>query len=206
MPKLTELSCSEFTAELASKKAVPGGGGASALAGAVGAALGNMVGQLTAGKRKYAEVEEDMQRLMHETEALRADFIACVDEDAECFAPLSRVYAMPKDTPGRDGLMEEALRTAASVPLRVMELSCKAIELIKELGEKGSILAVSDAATGAMLCRAALFGGAVNVIANTGLMKDKEYADALDEKMAVMLDKYAQMADLIYADVWEKLP
>ena len=69
-----------------------------------------------------------------------------------------------------------------------------------------SILAISDAATGVMLCRAALFGGAINVIANTGLMKDKEHADALDMKVAVMLDKYAEMADKVYADVWERLP
>ena len=206
MTKLAELSCAEFTSQTASKAPVPGGGGASALAGAIGIALGNMVGQLTVGKKKYADVEEDIIRLMSKAEELRKEFVACIDLDAEAFEPLSKVYAMPKDAEGRDALMEDALRKAAEVPLRIMELSGKAIELIKEFGEKGSIIAISDAATGAMLCRAALFGGAINVIANTGLMKDKEYADELDMKAAVMMDKYAEMADLIYADVWEKLP
>lgn len=206
MTKFAELSCAEFTSQTASKAPVPGGGGASALAGAIGIALGNMVGQLTVGKKKYADVEEDIIRLMSKAEELRKEFVACIDLDAEAFEPLSKVYAMPKDADGRNALMEDALRKAAEVPLRIMELSGRAIELIKEFGEKGSIIAISDAATGAMLCRAALFGGAINVIANTGLMKDKEYADELDMKAAVMMDKYAEMADLIYADVWEKLP
>lgn len=206
MEKLAELKCSEYIERLASKASTPGGGSASALAGAIGAALGNMVGSLTVGKKKYANVEEDIKRLMEGTEKLGKAFLACVDEDAEAFEPLSRAYALPKDDPKREECMEKALHRAAEVPLKIMELSCQGIELMKDFGEKGSILAISDAATGVMLCRAALFGGAINVIANTGLMKDKEHADALDMKVAVMLDKYAEMADKVYADVWERLP
>ncbi len=206
MEKLAKLSCTEYIEKLASRDSVPGGGSASALAGAIGAALGNMVGELTVGKAKYADVEEDLKRFMEEAEILRKDFLSCVDEDAAAFEPLSRAYAIPKDDPSREERMEKALHMAAEVPLKVMVLSCQGIELMKEFGEKGSILAISDAATGVMLCRAALFGGAINVIANTGLMQDKEHADALDMKVAIMMDKYAEMADKVYADVWEKLP
>lgn len=206
MEKLAGLSCTEYIEKLASRDSVPGGGSASALAGAIGAALGNMVGELTVGKAKYAEVEDDLKRFMEEAKVLREDFLSCVDEDAAAFEPLSRAYAIPKDDPSREERMEKALHMAAEVPLKVMVLSCQGIELMKEFGEKGSILAISDAATGVMLCRAALFGGAINVIANTGLMKDKEHADALDMKVAIMMDKYAEMADKVYADVWEKLP
>jgi len=200
--KLIDLSSAEFSALLASKAAVPGGGGASALAGALGAALGCMVGSLTVGKPKYAAVEEDIKSLMERAEALRVRLIGCVDKDAEAFEPLSRAYSIPKDAPGRDETMEGCLRAAAAVPLEIFDLCCEAIELNGEFAQKGSVLALSDAGTGAALCRAALFGAAVNVRINTKYMKDRAYAAEVDRHIDGRLEKYGRMADDIFNSVY----
>ena len=114
-------TCTEFLEALASKAPVPGGGGASALVGAVGVALGNMVGNLTVGKKKYADVEADVRALDQRSEALRRKLEALVAADAEVFEPLSRAYGLPKDTEQqrsyKEQVMEQALNTACSVPM-----------------------------------------------------------------------------------------
>ena len=94
----TKGTCEEFVEVLASKAPVPGGGGASALVGAIGMALGNMVGSLTVGKKKYADVEADILTLKEKATALQADFLRLVEADAEAFEPLSKAYGMPRET------------------------------------------------------------------------------------------------------------
>ena len=91
-------TCTEFVEVLASKAPVPGGGGASALVGAVGTALGNMVGSLTVGKKKYADVEEEMWELKGKCDQLQKDFLRLIERDAEVFEPLSKAYGMPRET------------------------------------------------------------------------------------------------------------
>lgn len=195
-------SCETFTELLAGKDPVPGGGGASALVGALGTALGNMVGSLTLGKKKYAEVEEDIRRLKAEADELQQELLTLVDRDAEVFEPLAKAYGMPKDTEAQQAeknrVMEEALRLACSVPLEIMEKSCRAIELQKEFSEKGSTLALSDAGVGAIFCKAALQGASLNVFINTGLMKDREYAETINKKAEEMLEKYGKLADQVH--------
>ena len=90
--------CNEFVEVLASKAPVPGGGGASALVGAVGTALGNMVGSLTVGKKKYADVEEEMYQLKAKADQLQADLLRLIERDAEVFEPLAKAYGMPRET------------------------------------------------------------------------------------------------------------
>ena len=199
---LLDLSVSGFTEVLASRAAVPGGGGASALAGALGAALGSMVGELTVGKKKYAAVEEDVQALMAKAEELREKLLACVDRDAEAFEPLSRAYGIPKDDPNRDEIMEKCLRDAAAVPLEILDLCCEAIELQRAFADKGSVLAVSDAATGVVFCQAAMYGAAVNVKVNTKAMKDRAYADAVNAHVDRQTEKYRPVAEKVYEDVY----
>ena len=191
----------DFSAALASKAAVPGGGGASALAGALGIALGSMVGALTVGKKKYADVEEDIKALMVRAEELRLRILYCVDKDAEAFEPLSKAYGIPKDDPTRDEVMEKCLRVAAAAPVEILELSCQAIEILEEFAAKGSVLAISDAATGAALCRAALYGAAINAKVNTAAMKDKEYTKKVNAYVDEMVEKYGQAADRVYSAV-----
>ena len=201
---LTRKSCEEFVELLASKSAVPGGGGASALVGALGAALGSMVGALTVGKEKYAAVEADIRDLMTRAEELRQKLLSCVDQDAQAFAPLAKAYAIPRDDPNRETVMEECLRRAAAVPMEILDLSCEMIALHRQFADKGSVLAVSDAATGVVFCWSALYGAAVNVKVNTKAMKDRAYAEELNARVDAQMEKYWKIAEQVYEDVYRR--
>ncbi len=200
--KLTELSVTEFTKALASKTSVPGGGGASALTGSIGIALGDMVGEFTVGKKTYADVEEKMQDLMKQAQILRGKLLDCVEKDAEAFEPLSKAYGMSKDDPSRDAVMEQCLKDAAAVPMEILRLSCEALELLEGFAKMGSRIMVSDAACGAALCRAAIESAAMNVRVNTKLMKDRDYAGKLDEETDEKLKQYTQLAEKIFSEIY----
>lgn len=200
-----EMNINAFTEVLASKEAVPGGGGASALVGAVGMALGNMVGSLTVGKKKYADVEDEIKNLMEQGENLRKELLAMMDKDAEAFAPLAKAYGIPKDDPARDEIMEKALLTACEAPMDIMRAICKALDLMSEFAAKGSALAISDAGVGTVCCKAALQGASLNVFINTKSMKNREKAEALETEANDMLDKYCGLADEIYKNVVGKI-
>ena len=198
-------SLNQFTESLSSKDPVPGGGGASALAAAVGVSLGEMVGSLTVGKKKYADTEADMRVWMEEAEKLRNEFLSLINGDAEAFLPLSEVYRLPKEDPSRGEKMETALVSAAAVPMRLMELCGQGIDLIGRFGEKGSRLAISDAATGAVICRGAMRGAWINLKVNTSAMKDRETAVMLEQRGEELLMRYEQEAELIYEKVMERI-
>lgn len=200
-----EKNIDKFLAELASSAPTPGGGGAAALCGALGIALGNMVGNLTLGKKKYADVQEDIAELNAKAEALRAGFVALVDADAEAFAPLSRAYGIPKDDPSRDEIMEPALLKAAEAPLEIMRKCAEALELISGYAAKGSALAISDAGCAAALCGAAMEAAALNVKINTKSMKNRAVADNINAEMNELLQKYFVLSQEIYNDVSGRL-
>ena len=200
-----EKNIDKFLAELASSAPTPGGGGAAALCGALGIALGNMVGSLTLGKKKYADVQEDIAELNAKAEALRAGFVALVDADAEAFAPLSRAYAIPKDDPARDEIMEPALLRAAEAPLEIMRKCAEALDLISGYAAKGSALAISDAGCAAALCGAAMEAAALNVKINTKSMKNRADADNINAEMNELLQKYFALSQEIYNDVSGRL-
>lgn len=202
--KLTAESCEKFCEELSAKSPVPGGGGASALAGALGAALGSMVCNYTLGKKKYADVEQDVKALLDEAEELRGRLLDAVEADAAAFEPLSRAYAIPKDDPGRDEVMERCLRDAAAVPMEILRLACRGIELHQKLEEKGSVMMASDTGTGAILCRAALYGAWLNVKVNTKLMSNRAYAEGLNAEADALVDKYWKIADAVYESVMRR--
>ncbi len=197
-----DMTLAGFTEALASKAAVPGGGGASALAGALGAALGSMVGELTLGKPKYAAVEDQMLDLTARAKALSGELLAMIDADAEAFLPLSRAYAIPKDDPDREAELERCLRLAAEAPIGILRLCCEAVELMEGFAAMGSVLAVSDAACGAALCRGALYGAAVNVKVNTKSMKDRAYAGEIDGEADRLLDEYGKRAEKVFAYIY----
>lgn len=202
-------SCESFVNTLASNAPVPGGGGASALVGAVGIALGNMVASLTVGKKKYADVEADIIRLNEKADGIRASLLSLVQKDAEVFEPLSKAYGMPSETDKekeeKKAVMEDALRTACTVPFEIMEECAKAIELQREFAEKGSRLAVSDAGVGVTLCKSAMQGASLNVFINTKLMADRKYAEEMNEKTQKMLSEYQKKADEVFEYVKEQL-
>lgn len=193
-----EQTCQGFLDALASKAPVPGGGGASALVGALGAALCTMVGNYTVGKKKYADVEEDVKALMVKAEDIRARLLALVDADAEAFEPLSKAYAIPKDDPSREAVMEKCLQDAAATPMSILRLSCEAIDLHREMLDKGSVIMLSDVGTGVIFCQSALYGAALNVRVNTKSMADRAFAQAMDEEVDALVEKYSVIARQVY--------
>lgn len=200
-----EMTVSEFTSVLASREPVPGGGGASALIGSIGISLGNMVGELTVGKKKYADVEDEIKLLMEKSEKIRKDFLTLIDGDAEVFAPLAKAYSIPKDDPDRDSIMEEALNLGCSVPMDIMRKCGEALDVIAELEKKGSQIAISDAGCGATACKAAMRAASLNVFINTKMMKDREAAERLNREADELLDKYNRLADEIFSSVVGKI-
>ena len=194
-------SLNTFAAELASAAPTPGGGGAAALAGALAAALGNMVGSLTVGKKKYADVEDRMVELNAEAAALRDDLLRQIDEDAAAFEPLSKAYGIPKDEPGRDEELERCLHMAAEPPMNILRLSCETVPLIEEYAEKGSRLMLSDAGCAAAMADAAIRAAALNVSVNTRLMKDREYAEGMNAEMNRLLEDAIPRANAVYEKV-----
>ncbi len=205
----TKKSCEEFIELLASKEPVPGGGGASALIGALGTALGNMVGSLTVGKKKYADVEQDIIALNDRAKALQSELLILVEKDAEVFEPLSKAYGMPKDTPEqqaqKEAVMEQVLRECCDVPMRIMRCLTQAIELHDEYERKGTAIAISDVGVGVAACKAALKGASLNVFINTKWMTDKTRAEELNAEANEMLRKYCVLADEIYDRVLARL-
>ena len=197
----TQNTCREFVEVLASNAPVPGGGGAAALVGAIGTALGNMVGSLTVGKKKYAAVEDEIIALKQKCDGLQKDLLDQVPADAEGFEPLAKAYGIPKDDPNRDKVLEEATIVACAVPMKIMELCCEAIDAIAVFAAKGSRLAVSDAGCGAVCCKAALQSASLNVFINTKSLKNREVAEQMNAKAIGMLDKYCALADEIFEGV-----
>lgn len=204
-----EYSCRDFVEVLAGKAPVPGGGGASALAGAVGMALGHMVGSLTVGKKKYAEVEEEIIQCMKEAKEISDELLFLVEEDARSFEPLSRAYSLPKSTKEeqekREQVMAAALQEACVVPLKIMETCARAIDLIETFEKKGSVMALSDAGVGAVLLKSALQGASLNITINTKSMKDRKMAENLNRKADSLRETYEKKADDIFLKVRERL-
>ena len=194
----TENTCREFVSVLASKEPVPGGGGASALVGAIGTALGNMVGSLTVGKKKYADVEQEIIALKAKCDDLEKQLLDQVPADAEGFAPLAKAYGIPKDDPTREETLEKATLNACAVPVHIMELCCQRLDAIRVFAEKGSRLAVSDAGCGAVIVKAALQAASLNVFINTKSLKNRGEAERLNARCEEMLGTYCALADEIY--------
>ena len=199
--KMLEKPATQFLSELSSNAPVPGGGGASAAVGAFAAALGMMVTNLTIGKKKYADYEEEVKAVRDRLEGLRDQLIDLVDGDAVAFEPLSKAYSIPQDDPERDTIMENALYEASVVPMSIMETVLAAAKELEILVEKGSKLAVSDVGVGILFAQAAIEGASLNVYINTKSMKDRERAAALDAKADAIIAEGAALKARIYDGV-----
>lgn len=206
---LIEKSCKDFVEVLASKEPVPGGGGAAALVGAIGMALGNMVGNLTVGKKKYKDVESEVYAIMEKATKLQQDLLSMVDGDAEVFGEVAKVYQMPKGTPeekaAREEAMEKALKQACSVPMDIIRTALEAIKLQARLGEIGSIMALSDVGVGVLCLKAALISGKLNVIINLNGIKDESFVVKVSKEMDALVEEGIKIADETYAKVEQRL-
>lgn len=197
--KMLEQSAVDFIGALSSNAPVPGGGGASATVGALAAALGMMVTNLTIGKKKYADYEEELIRCRSELEGLRDRLITLTDKDAEAFEPLSRAYSLLKDAPDYERIMEEALLTASLAPLEIMDTALECAHVLEVLVEKGSRLAISDVGVGIYFAQAAIEGAALNVYINTKMMKDRTRAEALNDRADAIIREGAALKEKISA-------
>lgn len=208
MDKAIELSCEDFVEVLASKAPAPGGGGAAALVGALGVALGNMVGSLTVGKKAFADVEADIRKLKEKSDALQRHLLDLVAKDAEVFEPLARAYSLPKETEEERArkaeVMEKCLRESCAVPLEIMQACTDAIDLHEEFASKGAPIAISDVGCGVICCKAALQAASLNVYINTMSMQDRSYAEDINGRAHSMLTVYTQKADEIFQDVEQR--
>ena len=178
-------SCRDFTAVLASGEPTPGGGGAAALCGAVGAALCGMVASLTTGRKRYEAVETEIQQLLKRTNALQDELLEQAAADAEGFLPLRRAYGIPKDDPARESVMQRAAEAACAAPLRIMELCADALDAAGRLADIGSRLAL-------------------NVLVNTKTMTDRAAAQRLNERCFALLERGAE-GERIFRAVREQL-
>lgn len=206
---MTEQTMQEFMDTLASSAPVPGGGGASAYAAAIGMCLGSMVANLTTGKKKYAQYQEEIEQVLVQAEALTRELAEGMDKDAQAFEPLSKAYGLPKNTEEelqkRNEILEAALVTASEAPLALMEKILEALDILERLAVIGSKLAVSDVGVGVQMCKAALNGASLNVYINTKLMKDRERAGQMNEKADRIIQSGNEKADRIYQDVLQQI-
>lgn len=206
---MLEQKTTDFLGQLSSSAPFPGGGGASAAVGAFATALGLMVANLTVGKKRYAEVEGEILSIKNHLELLQKELVELVDKDAEAFAPLSKAYALPKNTEEekkeREHVMEEGLYGASIVPLQIMEKIYEAMMDFEFLGENGSKMAISDVGVGVLFARAALESASLNVFINTKSMKNRERAEELNRRADGMIQKSKDLEEKIYTDVLEKI-
>lgn len=209
MTEIKDKSIQLFLDELASKAPTPGGGSAAAIMGAQSAALTSMVCNLTIGKPKYAEVENDMQALLQKSEALREELTGMIQADIDVFNRLMATYALPKETDDqktlRSAAIQQALSEATEIPLACASACAQAVELSRIAADKGNSAAISDAGVAVMAAYSGLKSAALNVYINAGSLKDRTFADAKLSELESILNGIDVDAEQIYQLVKSKL-
>jgi formiminotetrahydrofolate cyclodeaminase len=202
--RFRDMSVQAFCDALGSKDPTPGGGSASALAGAMAAALVAMVARTTAGSKKFADRAERMDAVAREADGLRADLLALVEEDAAAFDGVMAAFRLPKETPeqqaARGRAVQEAYRGAAEPPMKVCDLSLRVLELAERVAADGTPSAASDAGVAAHLAATALEGAALNVRINVAALKDAAVRDGFTQRLKrVQLRGQGHMGEVITA-------
>lgn len=198
-----------FIEELASSAPTPGGGGAAAYSGALGSALSSMAGNLTVGKKKYASVEDEIQKRLDALQEVRSELLDLVTRDAEAFAPLARAYGLPRETPEqieyKRTVMQESLIGAIEVPFAIMNACARVIELSDFLAHNGNRMVVSDVATGVSFAKGALKGAALNVYVNAASLEDRDLAQRYTDEADRLIAECGARADEIYDYVLKEI-
>ena len=198
---MRDLTLNEFSEKLFSKEAVPGGGGASALVGALAVSLGAMAANLTLGKEKYAKYSDELNANLKKAEKLRLRLLELIEEDAAGFGEINKAY---KVKPRDEALIEKALVSAATPPLKMMEAIKEVIDILIIFSDKTSVLVVSDVGVGAKFAEAALKSAYLNVVVNAALMKDEKTATEIEQKADRLLN-YAKKANEVYENIVKQL-
>ena len=206
---LIDKKINNFLDELASNSPTPGGGSVAALAGALGAALISMVGNLTIGKKKYEDVEEDFKKIISFSEKLRYELSQLIEEDVKVFNNFMATYKMPKETEDEKKIraekIQESLIKAAKVPLRVAYKCLDILILSKGVAEKGNINVVSDAGVAVLMAEAALESAILNVKINLRMIKDEKVKEELSSSIEEILLKGKGQKEEVLEIVEEKI-
>ena len=204
-----EMLPKKFINELASKSPAPGGGSASALSGTIGAALVCMVCELTIGKKKYQEVENEMKQVLDNASKLKDEFMALVEKDEDAFNKVMASYKLPKETDEekqkRSQEIQLTLKGATEVPLEVIRQSKKMVELAVICAEKGNVNSVSDAGVAAIQAQAASQGALYNVLINLGSIKDEEFKAQVKQETDELMREIKTIAEKVEETVKSKL-
>lgn len=186
-PSLVKMNLREFCNETLSDSPAPGGGSVTALIGALGASLGGMVANLSAGKRGWDDELEYFSDWAVKAQQLKDKLLSLVDEDTAAFNKVMDAFALPKESPEEktacSKAIEEATKYAAEVPLKVMAAASNSYELLSEMADKGNPASISDVGVGALATRACIEGAALNVRINLGQLKDEKFKTALADKV-----------------------
>ena len=209
MAGFAQKSIVEFLDELASKAPVPGGGSSAALGGALAAGLVSMVCNLTLGKKRYANVEEEIRDILARSERLRGELIELLEEDVQVYSRVSKAYKMPRETEeekrARAEAIQAALKEATDVPMRVAKACVEVLEMCTPLAEKGNVMAVSDAGVAALLAEASLRSAALNVLINLGAIKDEAFVAENRAKLDALLEGKSELKEGVLDLVMSKL-
>lgn len=203
--KLAEMNVTEFARVLASDAPAPGGGSTAALEGALGAALTAMVCELTAGKKQFAEIREDVLAVQAKASALQKQFLDVMDRDTDAFMVVSNAFAMPKATDeeksARSAAIQKGLEGCTATPFEMMELAAQTIELTESMLGRFNTTAASDLGVGALSLRSAVQGAWLNVLINIGSLKNTELAESYRARGQELVDRVVAAADRVYAEV-----
>lgn len=207
--KYLDFSLEEFAQDLGSKKSMPGGGSVAAYALNLANGLASMVANFTSGKKKYAAYQADIEKILEKCQAFHRESMDMVDRDAEAFLPLAAVYKMPSDTDeemeAKYAQMQVCLTRAASVPLDLLRLSKKVLDLHEDLLEKGSIMLLSDVGVGVAMLRSAALSARINVMINIKDINDQAYVTRTSEEVEDLVADIVKRSDYIYDEVFRRL-
>lgn len=207
--RLIDKPVSHFLDELASSAPAPGGGSVAALSGALGAALISMVCNLTLGKRGYEEVQGDIEDLLAQAEALRKELTDLLEADVAAYTAYSQAAKLPRETEEQKAVraeaMQNALKNATLVPLRIAEAAVKVMDLCMPVAEKGNKFAVSDAGVAVLMAEASLRSAALNVLINLGTLKDEAFVADKRQQLDSLLAGKGELRDQIYDYVAARL-
>lgn len=207
--KYLDFSLEEFAQDLGSKKSMPGGGSVAAYALNLANGLASMVANFTSGKKKYAAYQADIEKILEKCQDFHRESMDMVDRDAEAFLPLAAVYKMPSDTDekreAKYAQMQVCLTRAASVPLDLLRLSKKVLDLHEDLLEKGSIMLLSDVGVGVGMLRSAALSARINVMINIKDIDDQAYVTRTSEEVEDLVADIVKRSDYIYDEVFRRL-
>ncbi|WP_414839074.1 cyclodeaminase/cyclohydrolase family protein [Carnobacterium sp. TMP28] len=207
--QLVDLTITEFIGKLGSNEPAPGGGSASALVAGVGAALTRMVAELTIGKPKYAEYNDEMEHVLEEMKVVNTNLLECIDRDTEAFNQVSAVFDLPKQTDEdkqkRREAMQTALKYATEIPFETMEFILEGIHLTAKAVGKSNTNAASDLGVAALTMKAGLCGAWLNVCINLSGVKDEAFKNEYTTRGKAILAEGIKIADDIYEEIEKSL-